>query len=424
MKAFDYEPLFNKTVLSNGVRVVTEHHPNTRASSAGIYVDLGGRDEPSKMIGAAHFVEHLVFKGTTRRTAFEIACELERVGGEMNAYTTRENTCFHAVSLREHLPLAIDVLCDVVSQAQFDNNDFEKERQVILQEIDMSADLLEEYVFDLFYEHIYKGHPLSRPILGTRDSLMSISRDQLRDFYQKRYHGKHIVVAVAGDVNHQQVVELVEKNLLPRAVDVPKVSRNEALFQQIHEVVSRPSEQVHAIFGFPSCSFCSDHRFDAFIANAVIGGGITSRLYQKVREEHGLVYSIYSFLQSFTDSGTLNIYAGTSKELLPQVIDFVIAELARLRKEGISKEELSLYKEQVAGSILLNADDIENRMNSIAINEMVFSEYRTVDSIIEEIRRTSEDSFREYFATYMKEESFSSLLCGDLNEDEGKKLVK
>jgi predicted Zn-dependent peptidase len=413
-KVYSYEPTFQKTTLPNGVRVVSESHPGLRAASAGLFVDVGTRDEPEHLVGATHFVEHLVFKGTHKRTALEIAESLEVVGGELNAYTTRELTCFHTHSLKEDLPLALDVLCDLVTNATFDPEEFEKERQVILQEIDMSKDDLEEYILDLFFEKAFKGHPLARWITGTKASLRPITRDQLYAYYKTNYCGSRLVLAVAGSVNHDEVVKVAEKLLghLPKGEEMQRRPRKG--IEAFSELIPRPSEQVHLLYGLPSTTFVNEDRFDAYVFNALIGGGVTSRLYQKVREKGGLVYSIYSYLQTFVEHGLLMIYAGASEKTYTEVAHLIQAELKKLGEERPRAEEVEGFKRQIKGQILLGADDMENRMNSIGINEYVFGEYRSVDRVIQEINQVSVDSVAAYIDKYVRGKTPSLLMMGDL----------
>ncbi len=421
-KAFDYQPEFKKTVLSNGTRVVTEHHPYSRATSAGIYVDMGSRDESPSLNGAAHFIEHLVFKGTSKRSAYEIVKCLEEVGGDLNAYTTREYTCFHASSLREHLNLSMDVLSDLVSDALFDPAEFDKERQVILQEILMSTDDLEEYIFDLYFEKAFPNNSLSLPILGTESSLNAMKRDDLFNFYQSRYKAEHLIVSVAGFVEHDEVVELVEKNLLlqsEKKITYDRISPSMGSFQQFYK---KDSEQVHFLMGLPSSSFTSEHRFDSYIVNALLGGGMTSQLYQKIREEKALAYSVYSYLQSFTDGGLMMFYVGTSQDKIAQVSEMVLDEVQKFMSQGIQQKDLDLYKRQVMGQIMLGADDIENRMNSLAVNEMIFGEYRSVDHVLSEIDRVSVHSVKSFVDQYFDFNKSGCLLLGKCDENTQKKV--
>ncbi len=413
IKVYDYKPTFKKTVLKNGVVVVTEHHPNTRATCASIFIKIGTRDEPSSMTGAAHFLEHLVFKGTKKRSGLQIAQSLESVGGDLNAYTTREYTCFHTTSLREHLPLSIDILSDLVSGAQCTNEDFNKEREVVLQEIDMSSDELEEYIFDLFFEHSFKGNKLGLPILGTETSLKKMTKSKVNEFYRSHYRGKNLIVAVAGDVDHDEVVRLCKRNL-SRGFAVPPKKRKKPLRPNVfvkHE--PKPSEQLHVLMGFPSVGYKDSRRFDAYMLNAIMGGGMTSRLYQKVREKTGWVYSVYSYLNTFTDTGLLTLYAGTSNEYLEKVIGAFYKEIEVLNKKGISKRELEFFKKQVQGQIVLGADDIENRMTSLAVNEMIFKSYRPVEQILSEIDAVDVGSVNDYIDDFLDVNKMGVLTLGD-----------
>lgn len=394
--------------------MVSESHPGFRSTSAGLFVDVGTRDEPENLIGATHFVEHLVFKGTKRRSALEIAESLEIVGGDLNAYTTRELTCFHTHSLKEDLNLSVDILCDLVTEATFDPEEFEKERQVILQEIDMSKDDLEEYILDVFFEKAFKGHPLSRPITGTKESLAPMTRDQLFDYYKKNYCGSRLVLSVAGPVEHDELVEMADKLLgsLPKGEVLDRTVQKE--IKPFSHFEPRPSEQVHLLYGLPSTTFVNSDRFDAFVFNALIGGGVTSRLYQKVREKGGLVYSIYSYLQTFVEEGVLLIYAGASEKTYKEVAGLIEEELKKVSLQAPKKEEVEAFKKQIKGQILLGADDMENRMNSIGVNEYVFGKYRPVEQVIKEIDQVSVDSVMKYIERYVKDKEASLLMMGSL----------
>jgi predicted Zn-dependent peptidase len=340
LKAFEYEPIYKKTTLDNGVRVLTEHHMSSRSVCAGIFVDLGTRDEPEDMVGAAHYVEHMVFKGTETRDAYEIAKSLEAVGGDLNAYTTREQTCFHATSLKEHLPLSLDVLSDLMVNAQFDVNDFRKEREVIIQEINMSADQHDDYVFDLAFELSFKGHELGRSILGTQKTLGSMTRKKLFDFYNRRYQGANMIVCVAGHVEHDEVVDIMKRTLSFKKRNYQAPARKKPTFKSFNKVISKNAEQEHVLMAFSSVGMKDKTRFESYIANAALGGSMTSRLYQVIREKKGLAYSVYSYLQPFADTGLQMIYAGTSSKHLKDVISTMAREVEKLRKRGLTKSEL------------------------------------------------------------------------------------
>lgn len=417
MKTFEYEPIFNKTVLENGVRVLTEHHPYSRGVTSGIMLDLGTRDEPADMSGAAHFVEHMVFKGTETRDAYEIVKSLEAVGGDLNAYTTREQTCFHSTTLKEHLPLALDVLTDLMSNATFDPADLKKEREVILQEIKMAGDQVDEHIYDVFFENIYKGSDLARSILGTPKTLAGISRSKIFDFYSRRYHGQNMIVSVAGHVDHEEVVGLIRRTLRARKKTFTPAPRKRPTFKSFAKAINKPGEQVHFLMGTPSCSMKDELRYAAYIVNAAIGGGMTSRLYQKVREKAGLSYSVYSHIQPFSDSGLFMLYAGTSSQNLSKVKGIILKELESVYKKGLSANELEFFKRQIMGSYILECDDVDSRMNSIAMNEIAFGQSRQVDNTLRDLEAVTIEDVHTYVKRYLDLEKLGLLVMGDCNED-------
>jgi predicted Zn-dependent peptidase len=413
-------PLYRKTVLSNGVRVVTEAHPRARGVAVGFWVTCGTRDETPDVAGVSHFVEHLVFKRTEKRTAFQIARDMEAVGGELNAFTGREYTCFYTHSLREHMALSIDVLADLVGKATFDASDFEKEKQVVLQEIHMSEDMLEDLIFDVYLEKAYGKAPLGWPILGTAKSIAAMKREDVIEYYRSMYVGENIIVSVAGDVDHDEVVELVERKLkLGRERQKAGTSgqkkwghRSAPELQAFRDVMVRPSEQVHILMGLPASSFTDPLRFEAYIINTLLGGGMTSKLYQSVREERGLVYSIYSQLTTFIDSGMCLIYAGTEKKYAREVCELTMKEFNRLKTHGVTAADMKLFKTQVTGQILLGADDIENRMNSLGVNEMVFNRYRSVEEVMADVAKVSQRSLKEYILAFLDTDKLGIQLMG------------
>lgn len=423
MKAYSYKPIYQKTVLPNGVRVVTESHPFTRAVSVGVFVDVGTRDENAKKAGMTHFLEHLVFKGTRKRTALELAKVLEAVGGDLNAYTTREYTCFHATSLKEHLNLSLDVVTDLVTQASLSLEDFKKEREVIMQEIDMSKDTLDEYILDLYLEKVFEGHPLATPILGTPESLEALKRKDLVDHYRDNFRGPRMIVCVAGPMEHDYVVKAIEKTLGKLPKRVKQQNRKAPRVKVIQEFIPRPSEQVHILVGWPSCSYRSKQRFDSYVVSELLGGGVTSRLYQKIREDKGLVYSVYSFLQSFLDTGLFLTYAGTSDKNALNVMKSIRSEFEKFLGTKIKERELEMFKTQLKGQILLGAEDMENRMNSLGVNELVFGEYRPVDDVIDEIQEVSVRSVTDYVHKYFDMDQLSLMFMGDLQPEQALKLM-
>ena len=406
--------LFKKTILKNGIRVLTESHQDSRCIVTGAWVTTGTRHENTSQVGISHLLEHMVFKGTDKYSALDIALALESKGGDINAFTAREHTCFHTTSLKEDMDLSVDVLSQLVACARFDEEEFAKEKRVVQQEILMATDDLEEYVYDLYYEKIFEGNPLGFQILGSLQSVADLSLDDVKSYYQKNFRPEQMIFTAAGAVNHQEFVESVESRLgsktFPEKSASSPLSTPEKI--RVQDFCERDCEQYHLIFGFPACSYQDADRFDAYVLNTALGGGMTSRLYQSLREDRGLVYSVFGLLNTFTDTGIQTIYAGTEENHVAEVIDLVVQELQKVRLEGLSKEQIELYKTQAKGQILIGAEDIDNRMNSIAVNEMVFGEYRSVDRVIDDIDQVNPESLMKYIETHLDPDNLSLFSLG------------
>jgi predicted Zn-dependent peptidase len=387
-------------------------HPQSRAVSLGIWVLTGTRDEPEDQMGISHFVEHLVFKGTKNRSAYAIAKSLEALGGDLNAYTTKEYTCYHALVLRDHWQEALEVLADLVCNMSLSKKEFNLEKGVILQEIAMSEDNEEEWIYDIFFEEVYGKHPLAWPILGTVKTISEMKQNQINKYYKETYSGKNIIVSAAGSLDHQDLVEAVEEKLKNKKKARVKQNRKAPRWSACRKIVEKSCEQTHITLGFPTASFSDKFRFESYILNTLLGGGMTSKLYQSVREKKGLVYSIYSSLNTFIDHGQITIYAGTDQDNAQQVLEIISREMRRIKKLGISKSELELYKTQVTGSILLGADDIENRMTSLGVNEMVFENYRSTESVVEEIKQVTYKSVNEFIEDRFNLDQVAGVLLG------------
>jgi predicted Zn-dependent peptidase len=367
--------------------------PQVRSVAIGLWVRVGSRHERAACAGVSHFIEHLLFKGTQSRSAEEIARTIDSVGGTLDAFTSRENTCFYAKVLGEHLPLAVDLLSDLLLHPRLDPGDVEKERRVVLEEIKMVEDDPDDLIHDLFAQQVWPDHPLGRPILGSRDSLRAIGREdvlaQLRDFYQP----DRVIVAAAGDLEHNRVVELVRAALgdwQGRSIPVngsSPVSRHSVRHEE------RDSAQLHLVLGSDGLPYGHEHRYAFFLQNAILGSSMSSRLFQEIREKRGLAYSIYSYQASYQDSGLMAVYAGTSAESYPQVIDLIRAELARLRDEPVDLEEFRRAKEQLKGNLLLGLEGTSSRMTRLAKAEIYFGRYFDLDEIIRGIDNVSPDTF-------------------------------
>jgi predicted Zn-dependent peptidase len=403
---------FKKSQLSSGVRIVSELHPQSRAVSLGIWVTTGTRDEKIGQQGISHLLEHLVFKGTKTRSAYQIAKTLEALGGELNAHTTKEYTCYHALILKDHWEVALDVLAELVCGMKISAKDFRLEKGVILQEIAMSEDNHEDIIYDLLFERVYGKNPIAKPILGTVKSIVEMRLPDVNRYYREAYNGSSIIVSAAGNIDHSELEKAVENKLRSRKKSRRRNSRVAPRWSAIRDVVEKEGEQVHCLWAFPTVSFKDRRRFESYVLNAALGGGMTSRLFQAVRERKGLVYNIQSMLNTFDDAGMINIYAAAELGKIREVGEVVAHEIQKIKKKGLPKSDVEMYKTQIIGSILLGSDDIENRMNSIGSNEMVFGRYRSVDEIVGEINRVTADSVNEFIRERLHPEKMAGILLG------------
>jgi predicted Zn-dependent peptidase len=406
---------YKKTQLDNGMRILSEMHPHSRCLVTGLWVETGTRFEEPKQVGISHLLEHMVFKGTDKYTTYELARCLEAKGGDVNAFTAREHTCFHTSSLKEDLDLSIDVLAQLTAFAKFDQNEFIKEKKVVQQEILMAADELEEFAFDLYFEKIFANNSLGYQILGSVDSVDAITRDQVVAYYDKHFVPENMIVTATGFVDHDELVEKVQehfknKKWLNKKQETQLIAPPRLT---INEFFKKDSEQYHIIVGFPACSYSDPSRFNGYVVNTALGGGMTSKLYQKIREDRGLVYSVFSILNTFIDTGIQTIYAGTEKKHVEEVVDLIYKELKLIHKNGLTKDDINLFKTQAKGQIVIGSDDIDNRMNSLAVNEMVFKKFRSVDEVISDIEKVNQDSVMEYIEDKLDPENLSLFLLGE-----------
>ncbi|WP_435824100.1 M16 family metallopeptidase [Actinoplanes missouriensis] len=379
-----------KTVLPSGLRILTEAIPTTRSASLGIWVGIGSRDETPSLHGASHFLEHLLFKGTHKRTALEISAEIEAVGGETNAFTTKEYTCYYARVLDADLPLAVDVLVDAVADSLLEPADVETERGVILEEIAMHEDEPGDEVHDVFAEAIFGNHPLGRLISGTPESITPMTRDQINRFYRKRYTAPEVVIAAAGNLDHATVVKLVRKALAGTPLDTgaaePAVTRPSDRRVRVARgktvIVHRDTEQAHIVLGGPGLGRHDERRFALGVLNNVLGGGMSSRLFQEIREKRGLAYSVYSYASQHADAGLVGVYAGCAPAKAGEVLDLIRAELDRVAEKGITAEELARGKGMVKGSYVLGLEDTGSRMSRLAKSELLHGDMMGVDELL------------------------------------------
>jgi predicted Zn-dependent peptidase len=388
--------LVRHTVLPGGLRIVTEAMPTVRSVTVGIWVGVGSRDEAPSLAGASHYLEHLLFKGTKRRDAMTISSAVDAVGGEMNAFTSKEYTCFYARVLDTDLPLAVDMVCDLVTSSVIKAADVESERGVILEEIAMHEDDPTDMVHDQFAQVLFGDGPLGRPVLGSVESIESIGRGAIAGYYHRRYRPQDMVVAVAGNVDHASVVRLVKAAFVTAGLDAgeaapagPRLGAQRAASLGGVRVVHRTTEQANVVLGTPGMSRRDDRRWALGVLNAALGGGMSSRLFQEVREKRGLAYSVYSYHAQYADTGLFGIYAGCVPRKVDDVLAICREEVEKVTSHGITAEELERGKGQLRGSLVLGLEDTGSRMSRIGKAELVYGDLLSVDHIIERINGVS-----------------------------------
>jgi predicted Zn-dependent peptidase len=408
------------TKLPNGIAVLTEHMPGLRSVTAGIWVRRGSRHETAELNGICHFIEHAVFKGTQVRTARDIAVETDRLGGNLDAYTTHEMTGFTIKVADTALPQAIDLLADLVAHPRFDQEDLEREQKVILEEMKMVEDTPDELLGELFNAAYFPNHPLGRPIEGTRETVSSFDHKVTVGYHAREFSYSNFVVAAAGNINHDRLLELIGSafggceagaGARPQAVESSK-PRPAApiLIEQKSEL-----EQAHLVIATPWPHAVSEDRYAASLLASVMGGGTSSRLWQKIREERGLAYAVGAAGSAFSDIGVFNIYAGTSPEYLDQVFDVSINELREVVRNCVSEEELRIAKDQAISSILLGLESSSARAGTLARQEIIHGRRISPDEVIEKIRNTTVEELQEVARTYFKSESLALGVLGNLN---------
>ena len=406
--------MVKKTVLDNGVRVISENIPHAHSVTIGIWVASGSRNERIEFNGVAHFIEHLLFKGTPQRSALQIAREIDSLGGILNAFTGREYVCYYAKVLHKFLPKAVALLSDIFLNSLFDPDEIEKERKVILQEIGLLEDTPDDLIHDLFTQNFWQGHPLGMPIIGTEASVGALTRDFIVGYRDDTYRAEDIIISAAGRVDHAELLTLLNGlfDQIPAGRTAAQSSRPSP--GRKVELVEKDLEQVHLCLGTLSIPQAHPKRYEAFILNAVLGGSMSSRLFQEVREKLGLAYSIYSYIASHSDSGSLAVYIGTSRERLNEVIEIVLRELRRMRTEPLTLEELVDAQEQLKGNVLLSLESSDNRMTKLAKNEIYFGQYQPLREIIKGIDRVTPRSILELAEEMIDDQYLTMVLMGKL----------
>ena len=406
---------YHKTVLPSGMRLVTEAMPHVRSVAVGIWVETGSRVEPEERGGISHLIEHLVFKGTATRSAEQIAGAIDSVGGHMDAFTAKENTCFYVSVLDEHLPLAADLLADILRNPLFAAEDIEKEKAVVFQEIKMVEDTADDLIHDLFAERFWAGHPLGRPILGRREVVQGFDRAAVLSHLAEEYAPDKIVVAVAGHVEHARVVDLFAERFEGFARPGRRHEFTPPVPHAAVHMVHKPLEQVHLVMGFPGIPDTAPDRYALYLLNDVIGGSMSSRLFQEIRERQALAYSVHSGIQSYRDTGLFYVYAGTDAANFNKVVKALIKELRALKKDGISVEELRRAKDHMKGNLMLSLESTSSRMNRLAKQELRFASFHSMDDMLAAIDAVRLDEVEALIHRVLDEDQLSLLTLGPID---------
>lgn len=406
----------HREVLPNGLTIITEEMEHIRSISIGIWIKTGSRDEDPKWNGISHFVEHMVFKGTKHRSAEDIARQVDSIGGNMDAFTAKECISFNIKVLDDHLPIALDVLSDLVLNPVFDAQDITRERGVILEEIKMDEDSPDYLVHEIFTQNFWKDHPLGKPILGTKDTVKTFERDPVMDFYSQRFAPGNLTICAAGHLKHEHFVDLVVKHFAQmKPVKNGFHSPPPAIVPRIIMRNKKALEQVQICVGVPSHPITHEKRHASYILNTLLGGGMSSRLFQNIRERQGLAYSIYSDLNPYRDTGCLSVYAGTSRASATKVVESIVSEFRKLKVEAVPAEELRRAKDQLKGSLMLSLESSTARMSNLARQEMYFDHFYGLDELIQKIEAVSVEELQELANKFFRTESIAVTVLGNLN---------
>src|ERR1017187_5944495 len=405
------------TTLSNGVRVITEAMSHVRSISVGVWIATGSRRETPRQTGISHFIEHMLFKGTASRSAEDIARSVDSIGGNLDAYTAKELVCFNTKVLDQHLSLAFDVLADLVLHPRFDEEDIEKEKGVGLEEIKMEADSPDFLVHEIFSSNFWKDPPLGRPILGTNETVKAFDRAAIRGYYRAVYAPANMLITAAGNLKHDRLGALARQHFESIAPGAPAVDDS---VPSTHARISlrnkKALEQVPLCLGVPSYPLPHEQRFACYVLNTLLGGGMSSRLFQNIRERQGLAYSVFSELNPYRDTGCLSIYAGTSVESARKVVESIIKEFRELKEQQVSDEELRRAKDHLKGSLMLGLESTGSRMSNLARQEMYFGKFFTLDELLESLQTVTAHDVRRIAQTFFDPKQIALTVLGNLEK--------
>jgi predicted Zn-dependent peptidase len=408
--------MYRKDTLANGIRVVSETLPKSRALSIGVWVKVGSRHEPDEISGVSHFIEHMFFKGTQKRTARDIATEIESLGGEMNAFTSQENTTYYVKVLDEHLPVAVDILADILIGSRFDAAEMEKERKVILEEIKMVEDTPDDYIHELFTGSVWQGNALGRPILGTKETIKALKHKDILSYIDRYYSPREIIIAVAGNFEHEKLIELLNRAF--GSLERTGTAKEESApgFRRAISVRKKQLEQAQLCLGCRGLNYVNDDRYTILALNTVLGNGMSSRLFQEVREQNALAYSIYSYVTAYRDAGLLTVYAGADPANVVDAVRLIVKEIRKIRDEGITQAEETRVKNQIKGNLVLSLESSNSHMSRLARQEIYFGKYFSMDDVIKAVDRITADDIHRVARQIFTRETIALSILGPLTK--------
>jgi len=409
------EPNIRRAVLANGVRLATERMPHVRSVAVGIWLTRGSRHEPSESMGIAHFVEHMLFKGTPSRSAEEIAQQVDSIGGQIDAFTSKEYAGYYLKVLDEHLPLAVEILADLISNPLLAEDDIEKEKKVILEEIKMVEDTPDDLVHEIFAEGFWSGHPLGRPILGTPASVNALNRDTLKKYFGDTYVAENFVVVAVGNLEHDHVQALLERALAHIPHRGSEAEHTAPVTASTIQIRKKDLEQSHVVFGTPALPQHHPERYAGYALNTTLGGSMSSRLFQNVREKRGLAYAVFSGLSAYQDSGALSIYAGCGNDVVAELIDVVVAEIRQMKAGGLDPIELRRAKDHLKGSLMLGLESTSSRMSHLARQEMYRDRTDGLDEMLASIERVTAEDVLKLADQFFANGSLAVTVLGNVN---------
>lgn len=411
--------MYQKTTLPNGVRIVTEEIEHVRSVAVGIWVGAGSRDEKEGYEGISHFIEHMLFKGTKNRTARQIAESLEAVGGQLNAFTTKEYTCYYARVLDEDFDLALDVLNDMFFESLFDEEEIEKEKRVVIEEIKMYEDSPDEIIHDLFSDSVWNDHPLGRPILGTEESIKRLSKEKIHNYMNQHYAPDNLVIAVAGKIKHEDVLKKLSPIYGQFQRGGRRVLEGTPVGHQVNKMIYRDTEQMHLILGVPGVGQEDKDIFPMHIINNVLGGGLSSRLFQEVREQRGMAYTVFSYHSTYVDTGLFAIYAGTTPTNSREVVECILGEILDIKANSLTKEELERTKSQIKGSLYLGLESVGSRMSRLGKTELTYNRLITPEEVVEKLEKVTLEDVRRVINRLWVKDKISLLMLGPAGNEVG-----